>query len=32
VIDGGDDSVDPICVGLWEGERPECGWGSPSTY
>jgi len=31
VIDGdrgGDDSVDPICVGMWEGERPECGWGS----
>jgi len=31
VIDGdrgGDDSVDPICVGLWKGEKPECGWGS----
>ena len=28
VIDGergGDDSVDPICVGLWERERPGCG-------
>ena len=25
---GGDDSVDPICVELWDGERPDCGWGS----
>jgi len=29
---GGDDSVDPICVGLWEGERPECGWGSRKEW
>ena len=33
-IDGdrdGDDSVDPTCVGQWEGERP-CGWGSRKEW
>ena len=25
VKNGGDDSVDPTCVGWWECERPRCG-------
>ena len=28
----GDDIVDPTCVGWWEGERPECGWGSRKEW
>ena len=35
VIDGdrgGDDSVDPTCVGYWEGERPGCGWFSRKEW
>jgi len=35
VIDGengGDDSVDPTCVGWWESERPRYGWGSQKEW